>query len=254
MKKLASAATIAFGMTIAVLSAGSAQAYTLGTLKCSTTNVTGSSQCAGSYTLGNGENDVTSGNSNDIATQILNNQDIFGTANWTFGNKINVGAANTTIASTINTALSSPLDQVSPLVALTSRASTYRKMMSPSASSPLRASASTTSKPVPSATSAKSPGTPTAPASITEVPPKAFPTFPTTPAWSPPRRRPCVKCLNPQPQPRSQRLASSVYCAGKNSTAHPDSPITSNSIHTTAPSRLMLAGRWFLTLSGGFLL
>jgi hypothetical protein len=103
MKKLASAATIAFGMTIAVLSAGSAQAYTLGTLKCSTTNVTGSSQCAGSYTLGNGENDVTSGNSNDIATQILNNQDIFGTANWTFGNKINVGAANTTIASTINT-------------------------------------------------------------------------------------------------------------------------------------------------------
>jgi hypothetical protein len=102
MKKLASAVAIGVGITITVLTAGNAQAYTLGTLKCSTTNVTGSSQCAGSYTLGNGENDVTSGGTTDIATQILNNQDIFGTANWTFGNKINVSAANTTIGATTN--------------------------------------------------------------------------------------------------------------------------------------------------------
>ncbi|NET46472.1 hypothetical protein [Okeania sp. SIO2B3] len=40
--------------------------------------------CKGAYELAGGENDVTDGGPNNIATQLLNNDDIFGTEDWTF--------------------------------------------------------------------------------------------------------------------------------------------------------------------------
>jgi hypothetical protein len=100
MKSILFAIAIPVGISLSLLTAGQAQAYGLGSLQCSTSNVLGSSQCSGSYVLGNGENDVTSGGANDIASQILNTQDIFGVKDWTFGNKINVGGTNSTSTST----------------------------------------------------------------------------------------------------------------------------------------------------------
>ena len=43
--------------------------------------------CRGSYLLGGGENDVTDGGADNIVTKLLNEDDIFGTADWTFGAK-----------------------------------------------------------------------------------------------------------------------------------------------------------------------
>lgn len=95
MKNLISATTIIIGISISILAASKAQAYSLNpNLSCSSGLVTGSIQCAGSYTLGNGENDVTDGGTNNIATKILNDNNIFGNADWTFGNKLNVGTTS----------------------------------------------------------------------------------------------------------------------------------------------------------------
>lgn len=45
------------------------------------------SDCVGAYRLGNGENDVTDGGENNIVTKILNEDDVFGELDWTFGAK-----------------------------------------------------------------------------------------------------------------------------------------------------------------------
>ena len=43
--------------------------------------------CVGAYLLGGGENDVTDGAADNIATIILNDNDVFGAADWTFLDK-----------------------------------------------------------------------------------------------------------------------------------------------------------------------
>jgi len=43
--------------------------------------------CVGAYALGQGENDVTDGGSDNIATQILNVDDVFGSVDWSFMGK-----------------------------------------------------------------------------------------------------------------------------------------------------------------------
>lgn len=62
-----------------MMNQASVQAYSLNpNVSCSLGDFAGASQCSGSYTLGGGENDVTNGGSSNIATQLLNNQDVFG--------------------------------------------------------------------------------------------------------------------------------------------------------------------------------
>jgi hypothetical protein len=97
MKKIVSCFVLIAGITAAVAAAPAAQAYTLNSnLSCTKGTVTGASQCAGSYTLGAGENDVTNGAASNIATKLLNeNGGVFGgTSNWTFGNKYDGSFAN----------------------------------------------------------------------------------------------------------------------------------------------------------------
>lgn len=43
--------------------------------------------CSGAYLLDGGENDVTSGEADNIVNQILNDDDVFGADDWTFGGK-----------------------------------------------------------------------------------------------------------------------------------------------------------------------
>ena len=45
------------------------------------------SACVGAYALGNGENDVTDGEADNIVSQLLNVQDVFGADDWTFMGK-----------------------------------------------------------------------------------------------------------------------------------------------------------------------
>jgi hypothetical protein len=45
------------------------------------------SDCVGAYELGKGENDVTDGDADNIVNKILNENDVFGADNWTFGAK-----------------------------------------------------------------------------------------------------------------------------------------------------------------------
>ncbi|MGF1541468.1 MAG: PEP-CTERM sorting domain-containing protein [Pleurocapsa sp.] len=45
------------------------------------------SDCVGAYELDKGENDVTNGDADNIVNRILNEDDIFGVDNWTFGAK-----------------------------------------------------------------------------------------------------------------------------------------------------------------------
>ena len=40
--------------------------------------------CVGAYALGNGENDVTDGDADNIVNQLLNVNDVFGNPDWTF--------------------------------------------------------------------------------------------------------------------------------------------------------------------------
>lgn len=92
MKCLVYAAAIAVGLGLSIVAVPSAQAYQLNdSLKCSTNDVSGAFGCVGSYTLGGSENDVTNGGADNIATKILNNDDVFGSHDWTFGNKFDGG-------------------------------------------------------------------------------------------------------------------------------------------------------------------
>lgn len=78
-----------------LINAAPALAYSLNPdLACQLTDVTGASQCSGSYTLGNGENDVTNGGSDNIVSQLLNNDDVFGVGGgWSFDAKDDGGLA-----------------------------------------------------------------------------------------------------------------------------------------------------------------
>ncbi len=97
MKKIVSCFVLIAGVTASVAVAPTAQAYTLNNnLSCTKGTVTGASQCAGAYTLGSGENDVTNGAATNIATKLLNeNGGVFGgSSTWAFGNKYDGGFAN----------------------------------------------------------------------------------------------------------------------------------------------------------------
>jgi hypothetical protein len=97
MKKIVSCFVLVAGIAISVAAAPAAQAYTLNSnLSCTKGAVTGASQCAGSYTLAGGENDVTNGAANNIATKLLNeNGGVFGgSPTWVFGNKYDGSFAN----------------------------------------------------------------------------------------------------------------------------------------------------------------
>ena len=56
------------------------------------------SACVGAYELGGGENDVTDGDDDNIVNQLLNNdplvESLFGTDDWTFLEKVDVGVNN----------------------------------------------------------------------------------------------------------------------------------------------------------------
>jgi hypothetical protein len=54
----------------------------------------GYTQCAGSFALGGGQNDVTNGGASNIATKMLNEGNLFGSNDWTFGNKFDGGLAS----------------------------------------------------------------------------------------------------------------------------------------------------------------
>ncbi len=97
MKKIVSCFVLVAGITAAITVAPTAQAYTLNNnLSCTKGTVTGASQCAGAYTLGAGENDVTNGAATNIATKLLNeNGGVFGgSSTWAFGNKYDGSFAN----------------------------------------------------------------------------------------------------------------------------------------------------------------
>jgi hypothetical protein len=97
MKKIVSCLVLVAGIATSVAAAPAAQAYTLNSnLSCTKGTVTGASQCAGSYTLGTGENDVTNGAATNIATKLLNeNGGVFGgSSTWVFGNKYDGSFAN----------------------------------------------------------------------------------------------------------------------------------------------------------------
>lgn len=81
-KNTITAAAIAASIAVSFFAASAAQAAP----DCEAASFTFSS-CAGSYTLGRGQNDVTNGGANDLATQLLNDDDIFGALDWTFGAK-----------------------------------------------------------------------------------------------------------------------------------------------------------------------
>ena len=82
MKKLISFAALAVTTAISVSTATAAQAAP----DCAAANFS-YTECSGSYTLGGGQNDVTDGGEDNIATQMLNGDDLFGTEDWNFGAK-----------------------------------------------------------------------------------------------------------------------------------------------------------------------
>lgn len=51
--------------------------------------------CSGAYVLEQGENDVTNRNDNDVVSQLLNQQNLFGNEDWTFLGKQDTDLANT---------------------------------------------------------------------------------------------------------------------------------------------------------------
>lgn len=80
MNKLFPAAIIAIG--IVVSTASSAQAAS----KCQDASFSFTA-CKGSYQLGKGENDVQDGSSDNLVTQKLNDENVFGDRDWMFGAK-----------------------------------------------------------------------------------------------------------------------------------------------------------------------
>jgi hypothetical protein len=62
---------------------------TVQTPACNAGSVTGSSDCAGSFELQGGQNDVTNGDASNLASQILATGVFGGITNWTFNEKIN---------------------------------------------------------------------------------------------------------------------------------------------------------------------
>ena len=83
MKKLLSAVVFTAGVIASLATATAAQAAPA----CEEAATFTFSQCAGSYQLRGGQNDVTNGGADNLATQILNDQDVFGETNWDFGAK-----------------------------------------------------------------------------------------------------------------------------------------------------------------------
>lgn len=79
MKTQLSVAAIALGLAISAAPAHAAP-------DCDAASFSFTS-CSGSYTLGGGQNDVTDGGADNIATQYLNNDDLFGEQDWDFGAK-----------------------------------------------------------------------------------------------------------------------------------------------------------------------
>lgn len=89
MKTQLSFAAIALGLAISA-----APAHAAPDCKAASFSFT---SCSGSYTLGGGQNDVTDGGADNIATQYLNNDDLFGGQDWDFGAKFDgsTSGANT---------------------------------------------------------------------------------------------------------------------------------------------------------------
>ena len=89
MKKLLPAAAIAIGLTIAAAPAAQAAP------DCEAASFSFTA-CSGSYTLSGGQNDVTNGGANNLATQQLNDENLFGDLDWSFGAKYdgNTSGAN----------------------------------------------------------------------------------------------------------------------------------------------------------------
>lgn len=93
MKKQLMISIAAAGMAFST-SVGSAQAFELSSsLSCDISQVMGATDCSGSYELGRGENDVTNGGADNIVSQLLNQDDLFGKTSeaWTFGAKYDGG-------------------------------------------------------------------------------------------------------------------------------------------------------------------
>ncbi len=88
---LMSTTIFATGLAIVPTAFNSAEAYTLtNDLSCDTAAAVFSpdySDCVGAYLLEGGENDVTDGDADNIVNKILNDNDVFGTEDWTFGAK-----------------------------------------------------------------------------------------------------------------------------------------------------------------------
>jgi hypothetical protein len=64
-------------------------------LACTDGSVTGFTDCVGSFALGAGENDVTNGDSGNLASQILATGVFGNITNWTFNEKINDNGTTT---------------------------------------------------------------------------------------------------------------------------------------------------------------
>jgi hypothetical protein len=86
MKKFLTAAAIAAGIAVSLSTATSAQAAP----DCEAASFA-FSQCAGSYQLSGGQNDVTNGAADNLASQLLNEQNVFDQGDWTFGAKYDGG-------------------------------------------------------------------------------------------------------------------------------------------------------------------
>lgn len=87
---------LALGASILV--AGQVSAYTLTeSPSCETvidSFVPEANDCYGAYLLDNGENDVTNGDATNIVTTLLNDDDLFGTQDWTFAAKQDENGSN----------------------------------------------------------------------------------------------------------------------------------------------------------------
>jgi hypothetical protein len=97
IKSLATVVAAGAGLAVASSSMMPVQAFSLtNDPACSSGDVSGSSQCSGSYSLDNGENDVTDGGDDNIATQLLNVYDVFDVSGgWNFHQKNEYGGDET---------------------------------------------------------------------------------------------------------------------------------------------------------------
>lgn len=93
MKTLLSLLVATAGIALSA-SLAPAQAYSLSSsTACESGLMTGYSDCSGSYQLEGGENDVTDGGADNIVSQLLNEEALFGNGDegWTFGAKYDGG-------------------------------------------------------------------------------------------------------------------------------------------------------------------